>query len=187
MPPDGKFKLMDYRYSPQTASAVAQTSIPFVLRPTVQIDEHGGSIDLTLSSRLTTRTMESVIVELYLGEGASSASCTASHGASWSYNPRTQTLVWELKQVVPSASYNIRGTFSSTYAAIVSLDAWPTHMSSPHRVEHPRPSRAFRVRFEIPQYNFSAIKIEQLKLTGEVYKPYKGMRGSSLGNIEWRW
>ena len=55
------------------------------------------------------------------------------------------------------------------------------------RAEAPRPSRAFRVRFEIPQHNFSAIKIEQLKLTGEAYKPYKGMRGSSFGNIEWRW
>ncbi|TBU22047.1 clathrin adaptor mu subunit [Dichomitus squalens] len=168
VPPDGKFKLMDYRYAPATASAVAQTSIPFMLRPTVQIDEHGGSVDLTLSSRLTTRSMENVFVELYLGDGASGASCTASHGASWSYSPKTQTLVWELKQVVPSANYNIRGTFSST-------------------AEHPRPSRAFRVRFEVPQYNYSAIKIEQLKLTGEVYKPYKGMRGSSLGNIEWRW
>ncbi|PIL36674.1 hypothetical protein GSI_00363 [Ganoderma sinense ZZ0214-1] len=168
VPPDGKFKLMDYRYAPATASAVAQTSIPIVFRPTIQIDEHGGTIDVTLSSRLSTRTMENMFVELYLGEGASGASCIASHNASWSYSPKTQTLVWEIKQVMPSASYNLRGTFSST-------------------AEHPRPSRAFRIRFKILQHNFSAIKIEQLKLTGEVYKPYKGMRGNSLGNIEWRW
>lgn len=114
MPPDGKFKLMDYRYTPATTSAVAQTSIPLVFRPTVQIDEHGGTIDVTLSSRLTTRTMENVLVELYLGEATSGASCIASHNASWTYSPKTQALVWEIKQVMPSANYNLRGTFSST-------------------------------------------------------------------------
>lgn len=89
VPPDGKFKLMDYRYTPATASAISQTSVPFILRTGVSVDEHGGSIDLTLSSRLTTRSMENVYVELYLGEGATGASCSASHGASWTYNPKT--------------------------------------------------------------------------------------------------
>ncbi|KAI0721967.1 clathrin adaptor mu subunit [Cerioporus squamosus] len=168
VPPDGKFKLMDYRFAPATASAVSQTSVPFILRTGVSVDEHGGSIDLTLSSRLTTRTMENVYVELYLGEGATGANCLASHNASWTFNPRTQTLVWELKTVVPTANYTFRGSFTST-------------------AENPRPSRALRIRFEIPQHNFSAMKIEQLKLTGEVYKPYKGMRGTSFGNVEWRW
>ncbi|KAH9894152.1 clathrin adaptor mu subunit [Cubamyces lactineus] len=168
VPPDGKFKLMEYRYAPVSASSLNQVSVPFILRPTVKVDDHGGSIEAVLSSRLTTRTMENVFVELYLGEGATGASCLASHNASWSFNPRTLNLVWELKTVVPSASYTLRGTFTSSN-------------------EMPRPSRAFRVRFEIPQHNFSALKIEQLKLTGETYKPYKGMRGNSLGDIEWRW
>ncbi|KAI0334884.1 clathrin adaptor mu subunit [Cubamyces sp. BRFM 1775] len=168
VPPDGKFKLMEYRYTPVSASSLNQVSVPFILRPTVKVEDHGGSIEVVLSSRLTTRTMENVFVELYLGEGATGASCLASHNASWSFNPRTLSLVWELKTVVPSASYTLRGSFTSSN-------------------EMPRPSRAFRVRFEIPQHNFSALKIEQLKLTGETYKPYKGMRGNSLGDIEWRW
>ena len=49
-------------------------------------------------------------------------------------------------------------------------------------------SRALpRVRFDIMQHSFSALKIDQLKLTGEIYKPYKGMRPRSFGDIEWRW
>ncbi|KAL1937571.1 hypothetical protein VTO73DRAFT_13066 [Trametes versicolor] len=168
VPPDGKFKLMEYRYAPVSASSLNQVSVPFILRPAVKVDDHGGSIDVTFSSRLTTRTMDNVFVELYLGEGATGASCIVSHNASWSFNPKTQTLVWELKAVVPSANYTLRGSFTSS-------------------AETPRPSRAFQVKFGIPQHNFSALKIEQLKLTGEAYKPYKGMRGSSQGNIEWRW
>ncbi|KAI0637697.1 clathrin adaptor mu subunit [Trametes polyzona] len=168
VPPDGKFKLMEYRYTPVSASSMNQVSVPFILRPMVKVDEHGGTIDVTLSSRLTTRTMENVVVELYLGQGATGASCMVSHGASWSFNPKTSMLIWELKAVVTSANYSLRGTFTSS-------------------AETPRASRAFRVRFDIPQHNFSALKIEQLKLTGEAYKPYKGMRGNSQGNIEWRW
>ena len=51
----------------------------------------------------------------------------------------------------------------------------------------PRPSRAFRVRFEVLQHTFSALKVDQLKITGELYKPYKGVRGRSSGDVEWRW
>ena len=81
---------MDYRYSPATASAIAQSAIPFALRPVVAIDEHGGTLDLVLSSRLTTRTLDNVVVELYLGEGATGASCLPSHNAGWTFSPRTK-------------------------------------------------------------------------------------------------
>lgn len=51
----------------------------------------------------------------------------------------------------------------------------------------PRPSHAIRVRFEISSYTYSAIKVDQLRVTGESYKPYKGVRGRSTGDVEWRW
>ena len=53
--------------------------------------------------------------------------------------------------------------------------------------QHPRPARAFRIRFEIHQHSFSALKVDQLKITGEGYKPYKGVRGRSIGDVDWRW
>jgi hypothetical protein len=51
----------------------------------------------------------------------------------------------------------------------------------------PRPSHALQIRFEIQSYTFSSLKVEQLKITGEAYKPYKGVRGRAIGNVEWRW
>ena len=81
---------MDYRHTPATASAIAQSAVPIALRPTITLDERGGTLDVTLASRLTTRSMENVVIELYLGEGATSASCLVSHGAGWAFNPRTQ-------------------------------------------------------------------------------------------------
>ncbi|GBE79230.1 clathrin adaptor mu subunit [Sparassis latifolia] len=168
VPPDGRFKLMEYRYAPISTTAQHQLSVPFAMRNTVNVEEFGGSFDVTFTSRLTTRAMENVFVELYLGEGASSASCMASQNASWSFDLKTMTVRWEMKNVPPSSSFNLHGSFTST-------------------AKLPRPARAFRVRFEILQHSFSAVKIDQLKLTGEVYKPYKGMRGKSAGDVEWRW
>ncbi|CCM04021.1 uncharacterized protein FIBRA_06178 [Fibroporia radiculosa] len=168
VPPDGRFNLMEYRFAPTSASSMHQVAVPLALRCVMTLEEHGGSFDLTLTSRLTTRSMENVTVELYLGEGASGASCVASHNASWSFEMKTLSLRWELKDVSPSGSYTLRGSFTST--AVI-----------------PRLSRAFRVHFEIMKHSFSALKIDQLKLTGELYKPYKGMRGKSAGNLEWRW
>ena len=55
------------------------------------------------------------------------------------------------------------------------------------RTTAPRPSHALQVRFVIQSHTFSSLKVEQLKLTGEGYKPYKGVRGRSIGSVEWRW
>ncbi|KAI0685995.1 clathrin adaptor mu subunit [Cytidiella melzeri] len=163
VPPDGGFTLMEYRYAPAGSHPVA---VPVMIKSLVTIDER--TLDLTLTSRLTTRAIERIAVEWYLGDGVTGASCIASNNASWTFDPRTLRLRWEMKSVSPSSSYNLRGSFTSTSKNV-------------------RPSRAFRVTFEIGQHSFSSLKVEQLKLSGELYKPYKGVRGKSIGDIEWRW
>lgn len=44
-----------------------------------------------------------------------------------------------------------------------------------------------RARYEIVGYSYSSLKVDQLKVTSEIYKPYKGVRGNATGDIEWRW
>ena len=51
----------------------------------------------------------------------------------------------------------------------------------------PRPAHALQIRFEIASQTFSSLKVEQVKVTVENYKPFKGVRGKSVGNVEWRW
>lgn len=165
VPPDGHFTLMEYHYSPSTLHQVA---VPLSLKANISTGENEGSLDLTFVSRLTTRSLENLVIELPLGEGASVANCLVSNNASWNFDPRNMTLRWEMKSVPPSSSFTLRGSFVST-------------------IKFPRPSRAFRIRFDINQHSFSTLKVDQLKLTGEMYKPYKGVRGKSSGDVEWRW
>jgi len=206
VPPDGKFILAEYRYAPNaSSSSAASTSaasitppmtnvardhvtIPFAMKTNVDLQDYNASFDITLTSRHTTRPLENVVIELNLGEGASSIKCVASRGtgglgrggvgmdmgaggnsgASWAFDSRKKVLKWEISNAPPSSSWNIRGSFSTPIIT-------------------PRPSHALQVRYEMQTYTFSSLKVEQLKITGENYKLYKGVRGRSIGNVEWRW
>ncbi|EGO01564.1 hypothetical protein SERLA73DRAFT_120231 [Serpula lacrymans var. lacrymans S7.3] len=182
IPPDGRFVLAEYRYAPPQ-SVVTGTSgivpVPLVLKAVMDAGEFGGTLSLTLSSRLSTKTMENVEVEIYLGEDAIGAQCAASSsgtgtvgvgegGGSWTFDPRRKVLRWEILSMRTSGSCMLRGSWTS-------------------KAKAPRPARAFQIRFDIPSYTFSALKVDQLRLSGENYKVYKGVRGRSRGSIEWRW
>jgi len=212
IPPDGRFTLAQYRYAPNTSPSarfvgpqntltadipvtnVAKdvVPLPFTLKTSVELEDHGGAFDITLTSRLATRAIESLVAEMHLGEGAGGIKCITGQGsgtgkfgrgmssldsgpvvgitgASWSFDSNRKMLRWEIPVIPPSSSWNLRGSFTT-----------PLTLS-------PRPSHALQIRFEIHSYTFSALKVDQLKVTGEMYKPYKGVRGRSLGNVEWRW
>ncbi|KAF6762910.1 mu-adaptin 3 [Ephemerocybe angulata] len=204
IPPDGHFVLAEYRYTPNanSNSAIARFAnpsstapspkevvpIPFAIKAKFEVEETTASFNLTFSSRLTTRPIENVFVELNLGESAHAIKCVASResgglgrglsalesghagsaSASWSFDSRKKVLRWEIPNVPPSTHWSLQGSFAAS--------------TTP-----PRPSHALQVRFEIQSHTFSALKVDQLKITGEGYKPYKGVRGRSTGNVEWRW
>ncbi|KAF8520060.1 clathrin adaptor, mu subunit [Gautieria morchelliformis] len=169
VPPDRYFTLLEYRFSPSAGIAAAQPiPPPLTMKPVVTITENGGMIDLTLKSHVSGKILESTCIELYLGVGATSASCIVSSGSTWGYDPTKLLLRWEIASISPLSTHTLRGTFTSTAL-------------------HPRPARAFKATFEIQQHSFSSLKIDQLKVTQELYKPYKGVRGQVCGTVEFRW
>lgn len=73
--------------------------IPVALKPVIELEENGGwypllrmnlslsltcaaaTFDITLTSRLTTRAMENLVAEFYLGEGAGGIKCITGRGS----------------------------------------------------------------------------------------------------------
>ena len=55
--------------------------------------------------------------------------------------------------------------------------------------DHPSPSPSFNLSFEILNHSFSGMKVDQLKVFGDVmYKPFKGVRQvAKSGRMEVRW
>ncbi|KAF9076627.1 Mu homology domain-containing protein [Rhodocollybia butyracea] len=200
VPPDGRFTLMDYTYSPNPLPSQSQVmlaknnvALPFVIKANIELEDSGGSFDVLLTSRYSTHALENVVAEMHLGQGAGGIRCSvsrgsggggfinaggsrnletggASNGASWSFDSRRMVLRWEIPIVSPSSSWSLHGSFSTA-----------------NRV--PRPSHVIRVRFDISSHTYSALKVDQLKVVNakESYKPYKGVRGRSSGDVEWRW
>ncbi|GJJ07396.1 hypothetical protein Clacol_001598 [Clathrus columnatus] len=168
VPPDRSFILMEYHFVPVSATGNSQmTGPPFTLKPVIVIRKNGGDISFTLISRLSGKTM-SVRVELYLGNGSTGANCTCSAGSNWGYDPSKMVLYWDMGTINPLSTNTLRGTFTSS-------------------AEQPRISPAIQAQFEIDQHTYSSLKIDQLKLSGESYKPYKGVRSRSRGMVEFRW
>ncbi|KAH9032159.1 Mu homology domain-containing protein [Lactarius pseudohatsudake] len=192
VPPDGRFTLMEYRFDPSaskpgaapalTAAAAAQPKCKFRLHCAPHFPSPITAVRaFELSFTPRAGALEDVAVELYLGSGATGATCSAASGGSeWMYVPARRTLRWSLASSAsaipgaprsasgPGRSATLRGTFASGEA-------------------HPRPARAAQISFALPAGALlSALKIDQLKLSGETYKPYKGVRGRALGRVEWR-
>ncbi|KAI0296057.1 Mu homology domain-containing protein [Multifurca ochricompacta] len=158
IPPDGRFTLMEYRFDPSaskpgaapalTAAAASQlqVQVPFTLRSALFVTDHGGTFELTFSPRAS--ALDDVVIELYLGAGASSATCSASTGGGgWTYLPAQNTLRWSLPPTTrggrSTANNNntLQGTFTSSEA-------------------RPRPARAAQISFALPPGALLAARLD---------------------------
>ncbi|KAH7888072.1 clathrin adaptor mu subunit [Phlebopus sp. FC_14] len=178
VPPDGKFILVEYQFKPPQGALASNVPVPVALKPNITVGEFGGSFTVTFSSR-TMKIMENVRIDLYMGEDATAAQCTVSSAGSgvgsvggiegsWTFDPRTKILRWGIPSMHSSGSWVLRGSWTS-------------------KIKVPRPAHAFQIHFELPSHSFSPLKVDQVKLSSESYKMYKGVRMQSCGSIEWRW
>ena len=146
------------------------------------------TLDLSLTPRPTS-SLHELAVELYLGNdtGIGAVRCDVGRAPSgfgsspdvegggsdsWSYDPKRRVLRWEVHAKARiGGAHTLKGSWSTT-----------TTTGAP-----PRPARALQVTFASSASTFSGLRIDQLKVSaGESYKPYKGMRGRSIGKVEWR-
>lgn len=111
IPPDGKFKLLDYETS-------TTPKLPFLLKAGMQIDDTGGRFSLTLTSRAP--RLEDVVVSIFLGTSTTGISATPAGdrkphsqgqgqdgaadghvgGGTCEFDPHTQVLRWTLSSIV---------------------------------------------------------------------------------------
>jgi AP-3 complex subunit mu len=73
VPPDGHFTLFEYRC---TTTPV----IPLSFKATSSLEAGESSLDITLSSRVSSHSFDNLVAEVYLGEGVSGVRCTTGRG-----------------------------------------------------------------------------------------------------------
>ena len=125
VPPDGRFTLLNYRYL-TSSSAISKDLVPLPISVRAALDTSSSpaAVDATLTSRLSTHSLEKVTIEMHLGMEASNVNCTIargsgsgsgfgslSEGVGWVFDPKRGVVRWEITSVPPSSSWTMKGTF----------------------------------------------------------------------------
>jgi AP-3 complex subunit mu len=169
------------------------------IRPFITTGEAGGSFTISLAPSGTVgpggvAILEDVTIHLHLGSSAtgvkgsiqsndkrrmnalSSNSSSSSNsqsnklppGGSWEFDSISRTLIWKIPKLVSSPV--LSGTWQ--YDDNLGKSA---------------PSPVMSVQFKAPLMNISGLSIVSLKVLGEKYSMYKGLRSNMKGHVEVRW
>lgn len=205
VPPDGEFELMGYRLNTAGVGSLhrrsnttsrASHTLPISIRSVITIGEIGGSFKISLGPSGTigpggVANLENVTLQFNLGHtaigvkasiqsndntrlkalgsgGANPSTPKAPSGGSWEFDSIAKILTWRIPKL--SSSPVLSGTWQFDDARGAS-----------------RPSPVFGVSFHAAFTNISGLSITSLKLAGEKYAPYKGLRSNMKGSVEVRW
>ncbi|KAK4052782.1 hypothetical protein OIV83_002069 [Microbotryomycetes sp. JL201] len=192
VPPDGSFSLMQYqvggliKQSLTSSAASAHAVLPISVTSSVTHGAQGGAFSITLTSRTPyARPMTNIQVRLALGKGANGLTATVSGGGylrdaggkvtgggagQWEVvgdARQGQVLLWTIEELI-----------STDRPAVLSGQYF-----SPAEI---KPAPAFTVSFESPMSSFSGVRISALKVAGEAYSIYKGVKTKGRGILEVR-
>lgn len=154
IPPDGNFTLLEFTQS-------NNTSLPLNVRPKISLDGPSGKVQVTLSCRIHSMQLESVVLTIPFPKETVSFGLNASCG---------KVVPDELTKVV---KWTI-GKFPNERNP--SLDGTVTLPSDFKQNAHPD----IKVEFFIKQFSLSGLKVNTLAIHDVNYKPFKGVRSKTL-------
>ncbi|RKP01532.1 hypothetical protein CXG81DRAFT_25806 [Caulochytrium protostelioides] len=174
IPPDGRFKLMDYVLDLSDADA-----LPFVLKHRYTLSGKTGRLDLTLLPRLppaagsaAVARFDHVVVSMAMPDAVTSMRMSCSEPDSTShFDPQTHRMTWRLGAIEPTQRSL---AFSSTlYLTDAVPDPAPGRARAP---SGPPPPTTVTIAFHISQWLLSGLKLRALQILRESYQPYQSLR-----------
>lgn len=158
VPPDGVFELSSY-----LVGAQHQIALPVYVKPVIIFSEANCKLDIEVGLKQSQgKQIEELTVVVPMPKSVNSVNCTPSAG-TWTFDQITKTLRWELKKAVLERPVNLRGPIS--VAAGEPLPDCPPTVS---------------VVFRIPHFASSGLKVNRLDLLTEKYKPFKGVKYTTI-------
>jgi len=163
VPPDGPFKLMNYRVK-------GQIQLPLTVKPQISFQNGVGRVNVLVTSRVPQKQMEDVVVIIPFPKQVVSTNLSANFGAV-RFDEITKILTWTIGK--------IPGNFKEKTPLLegsVSLEG--------NVVPDPP---VLQVDFKISMHSASGLKVDSLNVLNENYKPYKGVRAiTKAGKIHVR-
>jgi len=153
VPPDGAFKLMNYRVK-------GQLQLPIYVKPQISFNQNGGRVSVMVGTKNTQgKPVEDMVVTIQFPKTVGSASLSANVGQC-QYEDITKVCKWTIGKIPKEKTPLLEGS-----------------VSLPPGGQVPEAnSTSILADFKIVMFTTSGLKIDTLALTNERFKPYKGVR-----------
>jgi len=152
VPPDGAFKLMNYRVK-------GQLQLPIYVKPQITFNQSGGRVNIMVGLKNTQgKAVEEVTITIQFPKTISSTALTANFGTS-NYDDITKVCKWVIGRIPKDKSPLLEGTISLPPGGSI-----------------PESPGIITADFKIMMYAASGLKVDSLAVYNERYKPYKGVR-----------
>lgn len=157
VPPDGSFKLMNYRVK-------GQLQIPIYVKPQISWNQSGGKVNVMVGPKNLPngKVVEDVVVTIPFPKVIGSTTLTANHGQV-QYDEVSKVCRWIIGKLPPTKTPMLEGTVSLPPG--IKVDSNPV----------------LQAEFRMQMYAVSGLKVETLTLHNEKYKPFKGVRSFTKG------
>ncbi|KAJ3100897.1 AP-3 complex subunit mu-2, partial [Phlyctochytrium planicorne] len=171
IPPDGDFKLMSY-----TMPITQSQSLPFLVKPSLQITKSGGKLHISLTpGRTNGKPLELVTLTTILPPFIANVKLDATHGTV-GYDIATRKVRWHIPRL--GSENNMQGV-SASLTGILYLEVAANGddgKSGKANIVQPtmmNPVLNVNVQGKVAMYAVSGLKIDALQVLNEPYKPFK--------------
>jgi len=152
VPPDGQFKLMNYRVK-------GQLQLPIYVKPQITWNQSGGRVSIMVGTKNTGgKPVEEMVVTIPFPKSIASTNLTANIG-NVQYDDISKTCKWNIGKIPKDKSPLLEGTISLPPGGSI-----------------PDSNPSVSADFKIVMFAVSSLKVDSLALHNERYKPYKGVR-----------
>lgn len=152
VPPDGSFKLMNYRVK-------GQILLPIYVKPQITFNAAGGRVTVMVGTKQTNgKQVEDTVITIPFPKSVSSVNFTVSTG-NFQFDDMTKVCRWSIGKIPKDKSPILEGT--------VTLAPGPST---------PESSPVIQADFKIVMYTASGLKVDSLAVHNVGYKPYKGVK-----------
>jgi len=156
IPPDGSFKLMSYRVK-------GQMSLPISVSPKIIFSNGQYKVNVTALCKVTGKTLEDVVILIPFPKNSSGNSLSCNIG-NVQFNDMTKICKWMVPKWPKDRTPTLEGS--------VSLE---------NTTKAPEANPILTIEFKMNTWSASGLKVDSLQVTGERYKPYKGVRAITKG------
>ena len=166
-----KMRAIEFEIKLEAKSALLQDKTMQEIVVSFELPEDATNVDAALTAE---RGGGGISSNGGFGSESSSAQQDSSAAAgSFIYDSKLHIFRWYIPK--------LRSPSSGGFSSVKAKGSFETYDIGP------RPASNVSMQFQVPMYALSGVKVDSLLMTGEAYKPFKGVRNVLSGDLEVRW